>query len=159
MNRSKLHYIGLLNFATYLKNNKNYIRKACTKTKSEIRGGGKKPWKQKGTGRARSGSIRSSIWVGGGVSFGPKPLIRKLKTNSKLFFKSIDILLIYKKQNISFLTKYALHLKQFNKTEYTKFLKKNKFNFSYKESFYFPKRNLKCLLNNNSIILAPNNIQ
>ena len=56
---------------------------ASTKTRAEVRGGGRKPWKQKGTGRARAGSNRSPLWKGGGVSFGPKPREFELKMNRK----------------------------------------------------------------------------
>jgi large subunit ribosomal protein L4 len=54
-----------------------------TKTRSEVRGGGKKPWRQKGTGRARQGSIRAPQWTGGGVVFGPHPRDHSLRVNKK----------------------------------------------------------------------------
>jgi large subunit ribosomal protein L4 len=56
---------------------------AATKTRGEVRGGGAKPWRQKGTGRARAGSSRSPIWVGGGTVFGPQPRRYTFKVNRK----------------------------------------------------------------------------
>ena len=57
---------------------------ACTKTVGEVAGSNKKPWRQKGTGRARAGSLRSPLWRGGGVVFGPKPRDFRKKVNAKV---------------------------------------------------------------------------
>ncbi|MCL5676029.1 MAG: 50S ribosomal protein L4 [Patescibacteria group bacterium] len=62
---------------------------ASTKTRSEISGGGRKPWKEKGTGRARQGSIRAPHWRGGGIVFGPKPRDFGLKLPEKMRRKAI----------------------------------------------------------------------
>lgn len=71
-----------------------------TKTKSEVRGGGRKPWRQKGTGRARAGSNRSPLWKGGGIIFGPKPKKTKLKLNKKERRLALQTLLYNKKNQL-----------------------------------------------------------
>ena len=72
-----------------------------TKTRSEVRGGGRKPWKQKGTGRARAGSNRSPLWKGGGIIFGPKPRIKTYKLNKKERRLALQTLFYNKHSNIS----------------------------------------------------------
>nr|YP_009550730.1 ribosomal protein L4 [Eustigmatophyceae sp. Mont 10/10-1w]QAA11665.1 ribosomal protein L4 [Eustigmatophyceae sp. Mont 10/10-1w] len=93
---SNANYLIHKVFCLYRK--KNWLHTASTKTKSEVRGGGKKPWPQKGRGRARAGSIRSPLWRGGGVSFGPKPKKLSIKVNHREYDKAIRSLL-YVKQN------------------------------------------------------------
>jgi large subunit ribosomal protein L4 len=63
------------------------------KTRSEVRGGGKKPWRQKGTGRARAGTIRSPIWRGGGATFAAKPQDHSQKVNRKMYRAAIQVIL------------------------------------------------------------------
>ena len=69
---------------------------ADTKTRGEVSGGGRKPWRQKGTGRARAGSTRSPLWPGGGVSFGPHPRSYSKKMNRKERRLAIKSALSYK---------------------------------------------------------------
>lgn len=78
INKPLLHQVVL----NYLANQRQGTQ--STKTRGEVRGGGRKPWKQKGTGRARQGSIRASQWVHGGVALGPKPRSYKYSLPRKL---------------------------------------------------------------------------
>lgn len=73
----------LLHRTVVAQNNSARQGTSSCKTRSEVRGGGKKPWKQKGTGNARSGSSNSPLWKGGGVAFGPKPRSYAKKINNK----------------------------------------------------------------------------
>lgn len=67
MNEAVVHQAVVMQMASWRQGT------AATKTRAMVRGGGRKPWRQKGTGRARAGSIRSPLWVGGGTTFGPQP--------------------------------------------------------------------------------------
>lgn len=63
------------------------------KTRSEVSGGGKKPWRQKGTGRARAGTIRSPLWRGGGIIFAAKPQDHSQKVNKKMYRAALQVIL------------------------------------------------------------------
>jgi large subunit ribosomal protein L4 len=94
----KSNYLVHRAFQTQVYNERQGTR--STKTRAEVRGGGRKPWQQKGSGRARAGSNRSPLWKGGGVSFGPKPKLYCNKINRKEWRLSLRILLLKKQKNI-----------------------------------------------------------
>lgn len=104
-NADLLHQVVL----SYASNMRTPI--AHTKNRGEVRGGGRKPWRQKGTGRARHGSIRSPIWIGGGVSFGPrKDRNYEKKVNRKMSAKALFVILSkkLKEQELIFVDNIAI---------------------------------------------------
>ncbi len=118
------HELLKLAYDSYLANSR--LSSATTKTRGEVRGGGKKPWKQKGTGRARFGSSRNPIWRGGGVVFGPRGnenYTKKLTTQSKRLAVKQALTLASKAQKV-----HVMDVKTTGKTvEIVKFLADNKF--------------------------------
>ncbi len=85
---------------------------ASTKTRAEVRGGGSRPWRQKGTGRARHGTIRSPIWAGGGVVFGPKPRSYRYALPKKVRRAAMRSALSAKVQQNELIVLESLHLPQ-----------------------------------------------
>ena len=80
------------------------------KTRSEVRGGGRKPWRQKGTGRARAGTIRSPIWRSGGVTFAAKPQDHSKKLNKKMYRGAMQCILseLIRKERLFVVNEFAL---------------------------------------------------
>lgn len=107
-----------------------------TKTRAEVRGGGRKPWKQKGTGRARAGSNRSPLWKGGGVTFGPKPKEYSQKINRKEWRLSLRLLLLKKQENITVVENFKLD--SFKTKDLTKTLTDLSGNYSEKTVIIVP---------------------
>jgi large subunit ribosomal protein L4 len=95
----KSNYVIYRSLQKQLNNTRQGSR--STKTRAEVRGGGRKPWKQKGSGKARAGSNRSPLWKGGGVSFGPKPKVYSHKINRKEWKLSLRLLLLKKLNSIT----------------------------------------------------------
>ena len=93
-----------------------------TKTRAEVRGGGRKPWRQKGTGRARQGSIRAPQWVGGGTVFGPTPRSYEFKLNRKVKQLALKNTLTYKLNEKSLTVVEGLKLDAIKTKDFVKFL-------------------------------------
>ena len=97
---------------------------AFTKTRGEVRGGGKKPWRQKGLGKARAGSIRSPLWVGGGVVFGPKPRSYDIRLTKQLRQRALRSILEDRMRSGSFKLITSIDLKSPKTKLFVEFLKK-----------------------------------
>jgi large subunit ribosomal protein L4 len=116
VNENALHQVVV----NYLANQRQGTQ--STKTRTEVRGGGRKPWRQKGTGRARQGSIRSPQWTGGGVALGPKPRDYRFRINKKLRKLAMKSALTSKVQNGELIVLDELALNEIKTKEVAKIL-------------------------------------
>ena len=127
---------------------------SSTKTRAEVRGGGKKPWSQKGRGRARAGSANSPLWKGGGVSFGPKPKTYTSKLNKKEWKLSLQTLLYNKKENTIVLDSFAELTRSYKTKDLLSNLNKIVSNTNEKISLIVPEKEL----NMSNLVLASKNL-
>lgn len=128
---------------------------ANTRTRAEVKGGGRKPWKQKGTGKARAGSNTSPLWKGGGVSFGPKPKLYLNKINRKEWQLGLRSLLIAKQNDIIVVDNFNISNNKTN--SFVKMLSTFDINLSKKTLIIVPESNenlLKSIRNVKTIKLA-----
>ncbi len=129
---------------------------ANTKTRGEVRGGGKKPWKQKGTGNARAGSIRSPIWRHGGITFGPRAnRNHEMKMNQKQWRKALYMTLSDKAAENNFLVFSELEMKVPKTKEMSAWLT----NISKKITKSAKKFLLVIPKNNEAIVKSTNNLK
>jgi len=113
----------LIHKALMYQNHEQAQKSGNSKTRSEVRGGGRKPWKQKGTGRARAGSNRSPLWKGGGVIFGPKPIKRARKINKKEWNLAIRTLLYNKRSSLLLIEDFEKIIQDLKTNIFSQFLK------------------------------------
>ena len=121
---------------------------AHTKTRGEVRGGGRKPWRQKGTGRARHGSIRSPIWKGGGVVFGPRKRDWSFKLNKKTKKNALKSALNYKLKNNLIYVIDKFDLPEIKTKQVVEFLKR----FNVNSALFVDTENEKLKLSSRNIV-------
>ena len=134
---------------------------AHTKTKSEVSGGGRKPWRQKGTGRARAGSSRSPIWIGGGVTFGPrKDRNYSKKINKKMKQKALTMVLSNRLATNNLVIIDKFDIKDYSSKTFNTYIKKIENIFSAKDDAKKSKRSVLIINDdkNEKIVFSARNL-